>query len=103
LWGSPKGCSSSGEEGAEGGAQESEQPGPAAGDTLVILQGVLILLRGMLAEADTHMATIDDLKSTPTSIRISLALTSQNPPSPTASTQLHTSQCLSKMITMHGA
>lgn len=60
----------------EGVGQEKEVDGPGSGDTLVTLQGVLILLRGMLAEPDTHMATIDDLKSTPTSIRISLALTS---------------------------
>ena len=38
---------------------------------------MLILLRGLLADAHTHMATIDDLKSNPTSVRISLALTSQ--------------------------
>jgi hypothetical protein len=56
---------------------EIEQDGLGSGDTLVSLQGVLILLRGMLAEPDTHMATIDDLKSTPTSTRISLALTSK--------------------------
>lgn len=63
--------------------QESEQDGqgarPGPEDTLVRLQEVLILVRGLLAEAHTHMATIDDLKSSPASIRICLALTSEHP------------------------
>lgn len=44
---------------------------------LAFLQEALLLIRGLLGEAATHAATLDDLTANRTSTRISLALTSK--------------------------
>ena len=47
-------------------------------EDLVTLQEILLLLRGLLGEAATHAAVLDDLTATPASIRSSLVLTSES-------------------------
>lgn len=44
---------------------------------LVVLQETLLLVRGLLGEAATHAAILDDLTANSTSTRVCLALTSK--------------------------